>query len=151
MSNVVNIYDLKITIGHPNGTLAVISHAGNLKLANNVMMYDVLVVPGYCVSLLSVNKLIRDSKMFVGFDENKCYIQDLKREKILGTGSESGGLMLGHPDDQVLYVLTKDLNISDNTFVPMCEICQRAKQTREPFPLSDHKSKTLGELVHLDL
>nr|GEW25710.1 hypothetical protein [Tanacetum cinerariifolium] len=27
----------------------------------------------------------------------------------------------------------------------------KAKQTREPFPLSDHKSKTLGELVHLDL
>ncbi|GKA88750.1 ribonuclease H-like domain-containing protein [Tanacetum coccineum] len=121
MSNVVNIYDLKITVGHPNGTLVVISLVGNLKLANNVMLYDVLVVPGYCVSLLSVNKLIRYSKMFVGFDENKCYIQDLKREKILGTGSESGGLMLRHPDDQVLSVLTKDLNISDNTSVPMCE------------------------------
>ncbi|GKC63708.1 ribonuclease H-like domain-containing protein [Tanacetum coccineum] len=26
-----------------------------------------------------------------------------------------------------------------------------AKQTREPFPLSDHKSLVLGELVHLDL
>ncbi|GJR33012.1 protein kinase-like domain, concanavalin A-like lectin/glucanase domain protein [Tanacetum coccineum] len=26
-----------------------------------------------------------------------------------------------------------------------------AKQIREPFPLSDHKSKTLGKLVHLDL
>ncbi|GJZ11190.1 ribonuclease H-like domain-containing protein [Tanacetum coccineum] len=94
MVNVVDISDLKITIGHPNGTLVVISHVGNLKLANNVMLYDVLVVPGYCVSLLSVNKLIRDSKMFVGFDENKCYIQDLKRERILGTGSKSGGLYL---------------------------------------------------------
>ncbi|GJZ13898.1 ribonuclease H-like domain-containing protein, partial [Tanacetum coccineum] len=180
MVNVVDISDLKISVGHPNGTLAVISHVGNLKLANNVMLYDVLVVPGYCVSLLSVNKLIRDSKMFVGFDENKCYIQDLKREKILGTGSESGGLYLfdvntsncigqsnmvmnfhvskllwhnrlGHPADQVLSVLKKDLNISYNTSVPMCEICHRAKQTREPFPLSDHKSKTLGKLVHLDL
>nr|GEV55435.1 ribonuclease H-like domain-containing protein [Tanacetum cinerariifolium] len=60
--------------------------------ANNVMLYDVLVVTGYCVSLLSMNKLIRDIKMFVGFNENKCYIQDLKREKILGTGSEPGGL-----------------------------------------------------------
>ncbi|GKD85966.1 ribonuclease H-like domain-containing protein, partial [Tanacetum coccineum] len=94
MINVVDISDLKITVGHPNGTLAVISHVRNLKLANNVMLYDVLSVLGYCVSLLSVNKLIRDSKMFVGFDENKCYIQDLKREKILGTGSESGGLYL---------------------------------------------------------
>nr|GEW28112.1 ribonuclease H-like domain-containing protein [Tanacetum cinerariifolium] len=80
--------------GHPNGTLATISHPGNLKLSNNVILYDVLVVLGYCISLLSVNKLIRDSKMFVGFDENKCYIQDLKKEKILGTDSESGGLYL---------------------------------------------------------
>ncbi|GJU86025.1 ribonuclease H-like domain-containing protein [Tanacetum coccineum] len=151
MSNVVNISDLKIIVGHPNSTLAIISHVGNLKLANNVMLYDVLVFSGYCVSLLSVNKLIRDSKMFVGFDENKCYIQELKREKILGTGSESGGLYLfdvnksncigqsnmvmtfhvskllwhnrlGHPADQVLFVLKKDLNISDNTSMPMCEI-----------------------------
>ncbi|GJR06022.1 ribonuclease H-like domain-containing protein [Tanacetum coccineum] len=166
--------------GHPNGTLATISHVRNLKLSNNVILYDVLVVPGYFVSLLSVNKLIRDSKMFVGFDENKCYIQDLEREKILRTGSESDGLYLfdvnksnsigqsnmvmtfhvskvvwhnrlGHPADQVLSVLKKDLNISNNTCVSLCEICQRAKQTREPFPLSDHKSKTLGELVHLDL
>ncbi|GJW42003.1 putative RNA-directed DNA polymerase [Tanacetum coccineum] len=180
MVNIVDISDLKITVGHPTGTLVVISYVGNLKLANNVVLYDVLVVPGYCVSLLSVNKLIRYSKMFVGFDENKCYIQDLKRERILGTGSESGGLYLfdviksncigqsnmvmnfhvskmlwhnrlGHPADQVLFVLKVNLNMSDNTYVPVCEICQRAKQTREPFPLSDHKSKTLGELVHLDL
>nr|GEU94564.1 ribonuclease H-like domain-containing protein [Tanacetum cinerariifolium] len=91
MSNVVDIYDLKITIGHPNGTLAVISHVGNLKLTNNVMLYDVL---GYYVSLLSMNKLIRDSKIFVGFDENTCYILDLKMVKILRTDSKSGGLYL---------------------------------------------------------
>ncbi|GJY31754.1 ribonuclease H-like domain-containing protein [Tanacetum coccineum] len=172
MFNIIEISDLKISVGHPNGTLATISHVGNLKLSNNVILYDVLVVPDYFVSLLSVYKLIRDSKMFVGFDENKCYIQDLEREKILGTSSESDGLYmfdvnksnsigqsnmvmtfhvskvvwhnkLGHPADQVLYVLKKDLNISDNTSISLCEICQRAKQTREPFPLSDHKSKTL--------
>ncbi|GJZ40053.1 hypothetical protein Tco_0586616 [Tanacetum coccineum] len=31
------------------------------------------------------------------------------------------------------------------------QVCQRAKQTREPFPLSDHVSSSLGDLVHLDL
>ncbi|GKG06363.1 hypothetical protein Tco_0326449, partial [Tanacetum coccineum] len=41
--------------------------------------------------LLSVNKLIKDSKLFVGFDEDKCYIQDLDKGITLGTGSESGG------------------------------------------------------------
>ncbi|GJZ99502.1 RNA-directed DNA polymerase, eukaryota [Tanacetum coccineum] len=180
MSNIVDISELKIIVGHPNGTLATISHVGDLKLSNNVTLYDVLVVPGYCVSLLSVNKLIRDSKVFVGFDENTCYIQDWKKETVLGTGSESDGLYvfdvnnkcsngksnlvmsfhvskflwhnrLGHPANQVLSVLKNDLSISKDTSVPVCEVCHRAKQTREPFPLSDHKSKTLGELVHLDL
>ncbi|GJS22401.1 ribonuclease H-like domain-containing protein [Tanacetum coccineum] len=40
--------------------------------------------------LLSVNELIKDSKMYVGFDEDKCFIQDLKKEEIIGVGSESG-------------------------------------------------------------
>ncbi|GJT08192.1 hypothetical protein Tco_0842654 [Tanacetum coccineum] len=53
---------------------------------------------------------------------------------------------LGHPADQVRYVLKNDLSIIDNTFVPLGEVCQRAKQTTEPFPLSDHKSKSLVEL-----
>ncbi|GJY21324.1 ribonuclease H-like domain-containing protein [Tanacetum coccineum] len=99
MSNVVDISKLKITIGHPNGTLAVISHVGNLKLANNVILYVVLVVPGQYTMVMTfhVSKVVWHNR-------------------------------LGHLAGQVL-----------------------AKQTREHFPLSDHKSKTLGELVHLDL
>ncbi|GJU85803.1 putative RNA-directed DNA polymerase [Tanacetum coccineum] len=151
MYNIVDISELKITVGHPNGTLATISHVRNLKLTNNVILYDVLIESW-----------------------------DLKREKVLGTGSESGGLYLfdmnnsncigksyvvmsfhvskllwhnrlGHHADQVLSVLINDLSISDNTSVTMCEVYQRAKQIRDHFPLSDHKSKTVGELVHLDL
>nr|GEV69815.1 ribonuclease H-like domain-containing protein [Tanacetum cinerariifolium] len=57
---------------------------------------------------------------------------------------------LGHPSDQVLKVLKNDLAL-DNSDLDHCEICQRAKQTREPFPLSEHKSSVLAELVHLDL
>ncbi|GJY50410.1 ribonuclease H-like domain-containing protein [Tanacetum coccineum] len=145
MFDVIDITSLKITVSHPNGTLATIS------------------------------------KMYVGFDEDKCYIQDSKREKVLGTGSESGGLYyfdmdkvnnvgksnmvmcfnvskllwhnrLGHPFDQVLSVLQSDLNITKNCFVPICEVCHRARQTRDPFPLSDHKSKGLeftSEVDHL--
>ncbi|GJY53775.1 ribonuclease H-like domain-containing protein [Tanacetum coccineum] len=48
MVNIVDISNLNITAGHPNRTLATINHVGNLKLTNNVAMYDVLVVPGYC-------------------------------------------------------------------------------------------------------
>ncbi|GKB07038.1 hypothetical protein Tco_0835271 [Tanacetum coccineum] len=149
MSNIVDISNLKINVGHPNGTLATVSHVGNLQLTKNVVLYDVLVVPGYCVSLFSMNKMIKDSKLYVGFDEEKCYIQDLKKEITLRIGSESGGLYLfdlksdknignvnmvhafnvskslwhsrlGHPADQVLVVLKNDLNLSKSIDVSAC-------------------------------
>nr|GEY18498.1 ribonuclease H-like domain-containing protein [Tanacetum cinerariifolium] len=94
MINVVDVTSLSNIVGHPNGTLATISHIGNLKLIDIVILFYVLVVPGYCVSLLSVNKIIKNSKMFVGFDEENCYIQDLTRKKILETSSELRGLYL---------------------------------------------------------
>ncbi|GKB68046.1 ribonuclease H-like domain-containing protein, partial [Tanacetum coccineum] len=58
---------------------------------------------------------------------------------------------LGHPADQVLAVLKNDLNLYKVTDVSACEVCLKAKQTREPFHLSDHKSEKLDDLVHLDL
>ncbi|GJZ07108.1 DEAD-box ATP-dependent RNA helicase 53, mitochondrial-like protein [Tanacetum coccineum] len=48
MFNVVDITSLNITMGYLNGILATISHV-NLKLSNNVILYDVLVVLGYCL------------------------------------------------------------------------------------------------------
>nr|GEU76761.1 MraW methylase family protein [Tanacetum cinerariifolium] len=44
--------------------------------------------------LLYVHKLITDSKLFVGFDEHKCYIRDLNMVKIVWTDNASGGLYL---------------------------------------------------------
>ncbi|GJQ94182.1 ribonuclease H-like domain-containing protein [Tanacetum coccineum] len=58
---------------------------------------------------------------------------------------------LGHPADTILNVLKKDLKIDNQNHIEFCEICQRAKQTKEHFPLSDHSSSKLGDLVHLDL
>ncbi|GJV75313.1 ribonuclease H-like domain-containing protein [Tanacetum coccineum] len=126
--NVVDISSLKITVGHPNGTLATISHVETVKLSKNVILYDVLVVPGNYGVLGNIN-------MEMSFILSK----DLWHNR------------LGHPADQVLTVLKSDLNLSKITKVSVCETCHGAKQTREPFPLSDHKSKRLGELVRLDL
>nr|GEV52780.1 hypothetical protein [Tanacetum cinerariifolium] len=83
-----------MAVGHLNRTLVKITHVGNLKLNNDVILFDVLVVPEYTISLLSVNKLIKDSKLSVCFDESKCYIQDLRKGKVMGTGSEFSGLYL---------------------------------------------------------
>ncbi|GJU63107.1 ribonuclease H-like domain-containing protein [Tanacetum coccineum] len=178
--DVINISNLGIKVSHPNGTEAVITSIGNMVLTKNLTLYDVLVVPEYCVSLMSVHKVARDSGLIVAFNENKCFVlpQDLREMKILGTGNQIDGLYyfndesqgissgfekpkcnlskyiwhnrLGHPSDQVLRILEHDLAF-DNSDLDHCEICQKSKQTREPFPLSEHKSSVLAELVHLDL
>ncbi|GJT68068.1 ribonuclease H-like domain-containing protein [Tanacetum coccineum] len=182
MFNVVDISNLKLTVGHPNGTMAKNFAIGSLRLTNNVVLFDVLVVPEYNISLLSVNKMNKDSKYFVGFPESKCYIHDLKLGKIVGTGSEYDGLYmfdcddngknslglcnlgivcyvskdlwrcrLGHLADQVLSVLGDKVGFKEKKHVSACDICHKAKQTREPFPLRGHKSVSLGDLIHLDV
>ncbi|GJW10404.1 ribonuclease H-like domain-containing protein [Tanacetum coccineum] len=155
-----------------------------MVLTKNLTLYDVLVVPEYCVSLMSVHKVARDSGLIVAFNENKYFVlpQDLREMKILGTGNQIDGLYyfndetqginssfekpkcnlskyiwhnrLGHPSNQVLKVLKHDLAF-DNSDIDHCEICQKSKQTREPFPLNDYtrlpssvlNGKTSFELV----
>ncbi|GJY04655.1 putative RNA-directed DNA polymerase, partial [Tanacetum coccineum] len=181
LDNIYDISHLNIKVAHPNGTNAIISKIRNLRLPNGLVLFDVLVIPEYCVTLVSVHKLAKDNKIFVVFDENKCFFvnQDLNLKNVLGTGKQCGGLYyldtqgtkckidhdvftcslsfydwhcrLGHPGDPALDVLKGSLKIDKNDKCVFCEICQRAKQTRKPFPLSDHKTKLLGEIVHLDL
>ncbi|GJT38848.1 ribonuclease H-like domain-containing protein [Tanacetum coccineum] len=169
--NVYDISHLRIEGEHPNRTEAFISKIENLKLSNGLVLYDVLVIPEYCVNIISVHKLAKDNKIFVAFDKSKCYFlnQDLNLRNVLGIGNQCEGLYyfnnqaiknnlsnsnyqcflsqhdwhcrLGHPTDLVLNVLKHSLQF-DN---------KRAKQSREPFPLSDHTSKVLGDLVHLDI
>ncbi|GJR41731.1 putative ribonuclease H-like domain-containing protein [Tanacetum coccineum] len=150
MFNIVDVSKLNMTVGHPNGTKALVTHIGSLKLTKNIVIYNVLVVPDYQVSLLSVHSLSKDNKFRVIFDEDTCVIQDSVLKTQVGTGNESNGL-LGHPSDQVLDILRHKLNFETNTKIDLCEVCHKAKQTREPFPISEHKTKSLGDLVHLDV
>ncbi|GJX45101.1 ribonuclease H-like domain-containing protein [Tanacetum coccineum] len=94
LDNVYDISHLKIKVGHPNGTEAFISKIGNLKLPNGLVLFDVLVNPEYCVTLIFVHKLTKDNKIFVAFDESRCYFlnQDLNLKKVLGIGNQYGGL-----------------------------------------------------------
>nr|GEY98957.1 ribonuclease H-like domain-containing protein [Tanacetum cinerariifolium] len=54
-----------------------------------------------------------------------------------------------------LYYFNKhqgnDIGFEKNNDLQPSEICQKARQTRESFPLNEHKSVALAELVHLDL
>ncbi|GKC09970.1 hypothetical protein Tco_1001580 [Tanacetum coccineum] len=58
---------------------------------------------------------------------------------------------LGHPSDQVLMILKNVIGIGNVFDSSPCEVCHEAKQTMEPFPLSEHKTYSLGEIIHLDV
>ncbi|GKE36478.1 hypothetical protein Tco_1459883, partial [Tanacetum coccineum] len=177
LDNVLDISHLRIKVGHPNGTEAYISKIGNLRLSNGLTLYDVMVVPEYCVTSIFVHKLAKENKVIVAFDESRCYFLNLKN--VLWIGDQCEGLYYynnqgfksnnstlryqcllsqhdwhckhEHPAEPVLNVLKDSLQVHKKYNTVCCEICQRAKQTREPFPLSDHTSKCFGDLVHLDL
>ncbi|GJZ16433.1 putative RNA-directed DNA polymerase [Tanacetum coccineum] len=84
--NVIDVSYLKIKVTHPNGTEAFITRIGNMSLTDYLTLYDVLVVPEYCVSLMSVHKVARDSKFVIAFNEMHCYVmnQDLRKGKNSG-------------------------------------------------------------------
>ncbi|GJX03223.1 ribonuclease H-like domain-containing protein [Tanacetum coccineum] len=141
MFNVSDISSLNLTLGHPNGTLAKVSAIGCLRLTTNVVLFDVLVVPEYNVNLMSVHKLIKDSKLFVGFDETKCYIQDLNLVKTLGTGSKAGGLYLFDVKQSGESIV----GLSNSTFV-----CHASKQLWHN-RLGNPADQVLSVLIHFDL
>lgn len=66
LTNVIEVSMFKIHVGHPNDIVAYIHKIGNLKLTPYLNLYDVLVIREYCVSLIFVQKIDRDSNMFVG-------------------------------------------------------------------------------------
>ncbi|GJS67611.1 hypothetical protein Tco_0682175 [Tanacetum coccineum] len=70
--NVVGISNLGLTVGHPNGTQALVTKIEDLKINDIITLYDLLVVPEYT---------------------------DSKEKKIGGTGKQSIGLYLFDVDN----------------------------------------------------
>ncbi|GJV16973.1 hypothetical protein Tco_1362296 [Tanacetum coccineum] len=62
-ANIADVSKLNMTVGHPNGIKALVTHVGSRKLTDKIVIYDILVVPGYQVSLLSMHRLSEDNKL----------------------------------------------------------------------------------------
>lgn len=109
------------------------------------------------------------------FDSWMCAIQDRSRE-LIGMGVRRDGLYcfggddsirhvsvngatstlelwhkrMGHPSEKVVKLLPMASNIT-GTLNKACEVCFRAKQSRNKFSLSDSKESRIFEKVHCDL
>ncbi|GJV02811.1 retrovirus-related pol polyprotein from transposon TNT 1-94 [Tanacetum coccineum] len=79
----------KITL--PNRDSSDITHIGQVRLKNGILLKDVLCVPTFKFSLLSVPKLTKDNKCMAIFSPNFCVIQDLRTRKVQGLGRKIRG------------------------------------------------------------
>ncbi|GJS56849.1 hypothetical protein Tco_0651633 [Tanacetum coccineum] len=66
------------------------------------------------------------------------------------TLEDNSGDWLSHPFDQAIKALKHNIDVRGEGTTAPCDICHLAKQTREPFPISEHSTTNLGEVVHLD-
>ncbi|GKA23628.1 hypothetical protein Tco_0709661 [Tanacetum coccineum] len=71
MQFLMGLDELNMTIGHPNGTKALVTHIGSLKLTDKIVIHDVLVVPGYQNSLLSMIHDLQKDRSNEPYDDGR--------------------------------------------------------------------------------
>ena len=176
-----NLHDVKeITpcpVGLPDGRSTAATKEGSMFLAGNLCLKHVLYVLGLTCNLISVSQLTDHYNCLVQFTNNLCVVQDRTTRMLIGAGERRDGLYyfrgmtqvqamkatsgvsldvwhkrLGHPSLKVTK-LVPGVSVKENKYrlEKNCEVCQRAKQTRDKFPVSEHKASSIFELIHCDL
>lgn len=124
-------------------------------------------------NLVFVSKLTKEHNCFVGFSLDKCFIQDLTMNKLIGMGKQKEGLSYLHQDSstrafstssnmgvQIIHKRLRHVRISRlkdvfgsfvlNKSLRSCDTCHWAKQCQSPFLIRNNKSKNVFDLVHLN-
>jgi len=167
-----------IPVELPDAVFRMASLQGAMSLGSKINLSKVLYIPNFHYNLISVAQLIRELRCIVIFTDELCVIQDRTSRSLIGVGELRGGVYcfnevatgkvlanamdahalwhsrLGHPSNRVLSLLPKDLGISyclGNNKVEPCDVCFRAKQTRNSFDISESKADDLFEIIHCDI
>ncbi|CAA7018786.1 unnamed protein product [Microthlaspi erraticum] len=140
----------------------------------------VLYAPDLKCSLISVAKLLKAIKgSSITFTADLCVLQDHTKKTLIGAGEECGGVhvfrgalggrahkaaatssiskdvwhrRLGHPSDRVLSHLPYSIcTVKSAENDAVCDVCFRAKQTRDSFHESDNKAAGIFDLIHCDV
>ena len=163
-------------VGLPDGQKVVATKEGTTTLEGGLKINNVLYVPKLNCSLISVTQLIDETNCIVQFTNSLCVIQDRTSRTLIGLGERIDGLYyfrgirhekafkvdammsldlwhkrMGHPSLKITELVSNTSSKNNNYGNKACDVCQRAKQTRDSFPLSNHKAASAFDLVHCDL
>ncbi|XP_050211723.1 uncharacterized protein LOC126661884 [Mercurialis annua] len=156
------INDVKVNL--PNGQQVTVSHIGEVKLTESLVLHDVLYVPVFSFNLISTSKLTNNLQICLLFHDSLCYIQDIIKWRMIGLAKKRNGLYqleikkflvckkvfsvsnaskslwhlrLGHLSNARLKTLQEiDSSISCSSS-DECDTCHFSKQKRLSFPLSE--------------
>lgn len=163
-------------MGLPDGQKVVATKMGTTTLEGGMKISNVLYVPKLNCSLISVSQLIDEAYCVMQFAKSLCVIQNHTSRMFIGLGEQidrlyyfrgirhekafkvDNGLSLGlwhrrmgHPSLKITELVSKVSSKNNDYGNKACDICQRAKQTRDSFPLSNHRASCAFEPVHCDL
>ena len=162
-------------MGLPNGKSFIAIKEGSICLSENLILKRVLFVPELCCNLISASQILDDLKCTVQFTPTTCVIQDQLRGPI-GTSIRRDGLFyfegvnyaqqisvnavsstldlwhkrMGHPSEKVVKLLPP-VSSCRGSLNKVCDVCLRAKHSRNTFTLSDNKASRIFEKVHCEL
>ena len=150
-----------------------------MRVTKDYSLHDVLFVPDFNCTLISVSKLLKQTGCIAIFADTICVLQDSFSRTLIGAGEKREGVSyftgvkvarvhgasrtkssssslwhhrLGHPSYKALSTLQifKSSKL-DFTTSTQWDICFKAKQTRKVFPNSLNKADTLFSLIHCDV
>ena len=149
---------------------------GTVKLDGGFELKNVLYVPKLKCNLISVSQLTDEAQCVIIFANKLCLMQDLTSRMLIGVGERKDGLYiyrgvsgkachtnannqlelwhkrLGHPSYKIVQMVPNvSGNCENRSLNKNCEICERSKQTREKFPLSEYQASDVFDLIHCDL
>ena len=177
LSLLVNVKEtLPCVVGFADGRTSTSVHMGDMILTNRISLKDVLFVPKLDCSLISVSKLLKHSNCFALFTDTICVLQDRSSKTLIGAGEERGGVYffrdvrvaeanravtsddllpwhrrLGHPAFSISSSLSTLSSVLNKASSSPCDVCFRAKQTRDVFSDSINKTSKCFELIHVDV
>ena len=175
LSNVRNMSPVLIILA--DGREQVSFKEGSIRLGSNLVMKSVYFVEGFKSDLISVGQLMDENSCVVQMADSFLVVQDRVSKMVTGAGKRIGGTFhfrrteiaaaittrddksfelwhnrMGHPSAKVVGLLPSvSSSVSFDNLNKACDVCLRAKQTRDCFPISMNKTSMIFELIHVDL
>lgn len=76
----------------PNGSSVLVDIAGTIHFTPIFYIDNVLFSPLFTLNLISIFKLCDSLKCYITFHDNKCFLQDLQSQRMIGLGEQFEGL-----------------------------------------------------------